>query len=99
MRYTVYFTITLIFLRKIKKYKDFIFRRYLKHKPQDDSPVMNNILYIQDVPLTMHKTSRHKQSLEGKEQTGMKNTTELVLVLLLKHRKWKSIAPGLLRVT
>lgn len=42
--------------------------RYLKYKPQADTPVMNNILCIQDVPLMVHKTSRHKQSLEGKEQ-------------------------------
>lgn len=58
---------------------------YLKYKPQADTSVMNNNLYIQDVPLMVHKTSR--QSLEGKEQTGMKKMTELVLGLLLKHRK------------
>lgn len=61
--------------------------RYLKYKPQADTPVMNNTLCIQDVSLMVHKTSRHKQSLEGKEQTGMENMTELVLGLFLKHRK------------
>lgn len=59
----------------------------MKYKPQVDTPAMNKILYIQDAPLMVHKASRHKQSLEGKEQTGMKNMTELVLGLFLKHRK------------